>query len=525
MAPATISITVFPSNPRNTINRTIYSGFLEHMGRCIYGGLFDPSNPNPELLISPSSGLRKDVIETLKPLEIPVFRYPGGNFTATYHWLDGVGPISSRPKRANLAWGGQTEPNTFGTNEFMVWCREHMSAEPYLCLNMGTGTLDEALAWVEYCNGTGDTYYANLRREHLGHDRPHKVKYWGLGNEVWGPWQIAQTADPKQYAETAMQWAKAIKLLDPSVCLILCGKDGISKWDYEVINHCVVPAATSDLGVTQGPLIDMVSIHMYTASSDHYQNVFAPLAAERAIEVTGALIDLASAENEIPAGQKRPTICFDEWNVWDPRRAVGSLGAEEQYTLSDALAVAVWLNVFVRQSDLVEMACIAQSVNVISPLMTSKNGLTKQTSWGVYELFCRFVRGRRIDYVISGDEEYTSSTKPAWLKDSRGKRKGFLDVSACVDDTRDGQTWCCVAIASLREGKDMTISLEGCLKDGQEVEVYIVGGGHLDDTNKENNEVVKIERTSWKRTDTFSLRQQSFTLLRWSVNCQSSDAM
>lgn len=487
------------------------------MGRCIYGGIYDLENPNKDLLVPGDSGLRKDVIETLKPLDIPVFRYPGGNFTATYHWMDGVGPVASRPKRANLAWGGQTEPNTFGTNEFMVWCREHMSAEPYLCLNMGTGTLDEALAWIEYCNGTGDTYYANLRREHLGHDQPHNVRYWGLGNEVWGPWQIAQTTDPRQHAETALQWAKAIKLLDPDVTLILCGKDGVSAWDYEVIKHCVVPATTSDLGVTQGPLIDMVSIHMYTASNNHYENVFAPLAAERAIEITSALVDLACAENQVPAGQKRPTICFDEWNVWDPKRAVGSKGAEEQYTLSDALAVAVWLNVFVRQSDVVEMACIAQSVNVISPLMTSPGGLMKQTSWGVYELFCRFMKGRRIDVVVSGDEEYSESTKPVWLKDSRGKRKGYLDVSACIDDTNSGQVWCCLAVANLKEDEALTVKLGTNLTSGQVVDVYSIAGKNLDDTNKEGNEIVKIRESTWKANDEFAFSRRSFTLLRWKL--------
>lgn len=517
MATQEVSITLFPSEPRNVINRTIYSGFLEHMGRCIYGGIYDPTNSNRNLLVTQSSGIRKDVIEALKPLEIPVFRYPGGNFTATYHWLDGVGPVSSRPKRANLAWGGQTEPNTFGTNEFMVWCREHMSAEPYLCLNMGTGTLDEALAWIEYCNGTGNTHYANLRREHLGHDQPHKVRYWGLGNEVWGPWQIAQTTDPKQYAETAMQWAKAIKLLDPDVKLILCGKDGMSSWDFEVIKHCIVPATTSDLGVTQGPLIDMVSIHMYTASNAYHENVFAPLAAERAVEVTSALIDLACAENLIPTGQKRPTICFDEWNVWDPRRAVGSKGAEEKYTLSDALAVAVWLNVFVRQSDVVEMACIAQSVNVISPLMTSKDGVMRQTTWSVYELFCRFMKGRRIDTVVTGVEGYVGSTKPTWLQGSKSQRKSFLDVSACIDDTSDERVWCCLAVANLREDRDLIAKLRGCPKKGEEVEVYTVQGNHIDDTNVEGNEIVKITKTSWTVAETFSFKQRSFTLLRWGI--------
>ncbi|KAK5954264.1 hypothetical protein OHC33_004837 [Knufia fluminis] len=557
MSPQTASIHVFPSHRQNEINRHIYSGFTEHMGRCIEGGIYDPNNPNKDLL-TPKS-LRKDVISTLKPLDIPIFRYPGGNFTATYHWQDGVGPVDQRPTRLNLAWGGQPETNSFGTNEFMAWCRDHMNAEPYLCLNMGTGTLDEALAWIEYCNATGDSYYAKLRREHTGHDRPHNVKYWGLGNEVWGPWQIAQTKDPKLYAETALQWAKAIKLLDPSVKLILCGSDGMQSvslpfepipfvppsmiqaasasmsdalhntfqlerlrtlcprisraWDYEVIKATILPATTSDLGVTQGPLIDYVSIHGYTASQTHYPNVFAPLSAERAIETTTALIDLACAANNIPPGQPRPTIAFDEWNVWDPKRAVGSQGAEEKYTLSDALAVAVWLNVFVRQSDKVGMACLAQSVNVISPLMTTETGLIKQTSWFVYELFCRFVRGHKVDVVVNCGC-YQGDTSPAWLRDSvKGREMRWLDVSASVD----GEGWCVVCVVNAHEGEDIVTAVGG-VDGGTEVEVYEVNGKSVDVTNMDGEEKVGICEKRWVVQGEYVFPAHSFTMLRFRVS-------
>ncbi|KAK5940309.1 hypothetical protein PMZ80_007729 [Knufia obscura] len=511
MSPQTASIHVFPSHRQNEINRHIYSGFTEHMGRCIEGGIYDPNNPNKDLL-TPKS-LRKDVISTLKPLDIPIFRYPGGNFTATYHWQDGVGPHSQRPTRLNLAWGGQPETNQFGTNEFMGWCRDHMNAEPYLCLNMGTGTLDEALSWIEYCNATGNSYYAKLRREHTGHDRPHNVKYWGLGNEVWGPWQIAQTKDPKSYAETALQWAKAIKLLDPSVKLILCGSDGMQPWDYEVIEATILPATTSDLGVTQGPLIDYVSIHGYTASSNHHKNVFAPLSAEHAILTTTALIDLACASNAIPPGQPRPTIAFDEWNVWDPKRAVGSQGAEEKYTLSDALAVAVWLNVFVRQSDKVGMACLAQSVNVISPLMTTETGVIRQTSWFVYELFCRFVRGHKVDVVVNC-ECYQGDTSPAWLRDSvKGREMRWLDVCASVD----GEGWCVVCVVNAHEGEDIVTAVGG-VDGGTEVEVYEVNGESVDVTNMDGEEKVGICEKRWVVQGEYVFPAHSFTMLRFRVS-------
>lgn len=506
------SLTVFPNYRLNPVSRLIYSGFLEHIGRCIYGGISDPSNPNDRLLTPKPYSFRSDVIAALKPLDIPVFRYPGGNFTATYHWQDGIGPIDQRPVRLNLAWGGTVEDNSFGTDEFIVWCREHMNAEPYLCFNMGTGTFDEALAWVEYCNSTGKSHYAKLRREHTGHDRPHNVKYWGLGNEVWGPWQIAQTVSPHEYAEKALQWAKALKLLDPDIKLILCGKEGITAWDYEVIKHCIQPATENDLGVKQPPLIDFISIHMYTASNDYHENVFAPLAAEQAIEATSALIDIACVENKIPAGQIRPTICFDEWNVWDPKRAPGSEGAEERFTLSDALAVAVWLNVFIRQSERVGMACIAQTVNVISPLMTTKDGLVKQTTWWVYELFCRFMKGKRIQFALDC-EGYTGSTRPEWLKDSQGTRMRWLDVSACVDEESG---WCCVAVANLHKEQNLKTLFAGVQK-GAEVQVYTVSGESIDDTNMDGKEKVKLQESKWTAEDYFVFPKHSFTLLRWRI--------
>lgn len=206
------------------------------MGRCIYGGIYDPTSP-----LSSPDGYRLDVLSALRDLDIPVVRYPGGNFVATYNWTDGIGPRDRRPKRPELAWLG-IEPNTFGTDEFMHWLSvlsegKDERVEPYLCLNFGTGTLTEALAWVEYCNGTRDTYWANKRREN-GHAEPYNVKYWALGNEVWGPWQVEQMTK-EDYAKKAAQWAKALRLLDPNLVLILCGQEGYNSWDHHVLKECV----------------------------------------------------------------------------------------------------------------------------------------------------------------------------------------------------------------------------------------------------------------------------------------------
>ncbi|KAL1862076.1 hypothetical protein Plec18167_001143 [Paecilomyces lecythidis] len=479
------------------INPNIYSGFTEHMGRCIYGGIYDPGNP-----LSDENGFRKDVIEALKELNIPVVRYPGGNFCATYHWTDGIGPKEERPARPELAWLG-TETNQFGTNEFLKWC-EILGTEPYFCLNFGTGTLDEALAWVEYCNGTSDTYYANLRRKY-GREKPYNVKYWALGNETWGPWQVEQMTK-EAYAHKAYQWAKALKLLDPSLILILCGQDGTSSWDYYTLKSCLLPL-NSPLSTSAVPLIDMHSIHLYTSSSSHLKNVTAPLAAERAIEITSSLIDLAMIENRVPPTQLRPTICFDEWNVWDPIRAEGSKGAEESYTLSDALAVAVFLNVFIRKSKDLGMACIAQSVNVISPLMTSKDGITKQTTWWPLLLFSKYMRGWTIGAHVSCST-YEGPTSPEWVRFA--KETPWLDVSASIGD--DG--YANAAIVNIRDDNDIDAKLEG---PSGLVSVFTISAGSVSATNMKGKQEVSIKESTWDATGKYLFPRHSLTLLRWRV--------
>ncbi|KAJ5113644.1 Arabinosidase C [Penicillium angulare] len=492
---ATPAISVHPSRPVSKINPNIYAGFTEHMGRCIYGGIYEPGSP-----LADENGFRKDVLEALKELNIPVVRYPGGNFCATYHWVDGVGPKDQRPSRPELAWLG-TETNQFGTDEFMKWC-EVLDTEPYLCFNFGTGTLDEALGWLEYCNGTGNTYYANMRRKN-GREEPYNVKYWALGNETWGPWQVEQMTK-EAYSHKALQWAKALKLLDPSIVLILCGQDGTASWDYYTLKHCLLPAHSA-LSTSAVPLIDMHSIHLYTCSSSHLPNATAPLAAERAIEITSSLIDLARIENGVPPEQLRPTICFDEWNVWDPIRAEGSQGAEESYTLSDALAVAVWLNVFIRKSRDLGMACIAQSVNVISPLMTTKEKTIKQTTWWPLYLFSKYMRGSTVaSHVACGT--YEGETSPKWLRGAVDTP--WLDVSATLGD--DG--FANLAVVNIHEEKSFETTVEGISSKAQ---VFTVTGNDVKACNMKGQEEVGIQESSWDGKGSYTFPKHSLTLLRW----------
>ncbi|KAL6401683.1 glycoside hydrolase family 51 [Ilyonectria robusta] len=362
-----------------------------------------------------------------------------------------------------------------------------------------------ALGWVEYCNSDRNSYYANLRRKN-GREKPYNVKYWALGNECWGPWQVGQLTK-EDYAKKAYQWAKAIKLLDPSVELILCGETGHSKWDQYVINECIKFDLHGLGGSTTASLIDMHSIHIYTASSDHNKNATAPRSAERAIEITAGMIDVARIENGVPPTVRRQKICFDEWNVWDPVRAPGEEGAEEKYTLSDALAVSVWLNVFVRQSKHIGMATIAQSVNVISPLMTTKDGILKQSTYWPLLLFSKFMRGSTIAVNVRSGE-YLGATEPAWIRGAI--ETPWLDVSAAVEDGVLN-----LAVVNIHEAKDFATELRGV--SGKDVEVHSVSGANVAVTNTDEKQEVGIQESKWDGEGLFTFPKHSLTILRWKL--------
>jgi alpha-N-arabinofuranosidase len=311
----------------------------------------------------------------------------------------------------------------------------------------------------------------------------------------------------EDYAKKAYQWAKAMKLQDPTVTLILCGETGYSSWDYYVLKECVRWDVHGLSGDTTKSLIDMHSIHIYTANKDHLKNATAPRAAERAIQMTSALIDLARIENKVPATVPKQTICFDEWNVWDPVRAPGEQGAEEKYSLSDALAVSVFLNGFIRQAGSMGMANIAQSVNVISPLMTSKDGLVKQTIWWPLLLFAKYMRGHSIALNVRSPE-YTGTTAPEWIRFAI--ETPYLDCSAGIDDAGVVS----LAVTNVHEEKDFEVGLEG-VKEG-DVEVYTVTGDNVDAVNTGEGEYkVGVVETTWDGKGAFTFKKHSFTMLRW----------
>jgi alpha-N-arabinofuranosidase len=382
-------IKVDPERVISSIDRNIFGGFAEHLGRCIYGGIYEPGSPLADEL-----GLRTDVLQSLHRLHMPVIRYPGGNFASGYRWMDGVGPKHERPIRSDLAWHA-LDSNHFGTNEFVVFCRK-LKAEPYLVINCGDGDMREARDWVEYCNGVQDSALVRLRRKH-GFIEPHGVKYWGIGNEVDGHWQIGHKT-PQEYARAYTEFAKVMRWADPQIKLIA---SAISDWDGAIVER------TQLLLEQAVDLIDYLSIHWYVGNpDDNFSEYMAisELLEDRIKSYTGLIRAIAlerKSSRDIP-------IAVDEWNVWyRTHPKYGGVPSEnkleEIYNLEDALVVAMNLNAFIRHARTVKMANIAQIVNVIAPIFTKPEGLVLQTIFYPFELYSRTCGNLALDPWWEGD--------------------------------------------------------------------------------------------------------------------------
>jgi alpha-L-arabinofuranosidase len=430
-------VAVSPGRSVGRLDRNVFGGFIEHLGRCIYGGIYEAGSPR-----SDAAGFRTDVLGLLRELRLGVLRWPGGNFVSNYHWTDGIGPASERPRRPELAWGGE-ESNQFGTDQFMAYCAE-LGTEPYLCLNMGTGTLEEALAWVEYCNGTGSTYWAQRRRDN-GRQEPYRVRYWGLGNEMYGDWQVG-AMPAEDYVREATRWARAIRMLDPRAKLVSCGQDGWSDWDRVVIDGLAA-------------LVDYHSIHLYTGSDDYWTNVLQPHQAERAIASARTLIQRAAYQQKLAAP---PRIAYDEWNVWFRTR---DAGLEERYTTADALAVATYLNIFVRNCDYVTMANLAQMVNAIAPIVTTPDSVAVQPIYYPVLLHAQAALDFGVDVHVDGpvvEAGYDASLSRWPHRVTDLGPFTLVDAAASVDEAR-GQ----VAVTLVNRSPDQPEPVEVVLRDAR----------------------------------------------------------
>ena len=392
---ATASIQIHSRRHRGEIDKNIFGNFIEHLGRCITGGIFDEGSP-----LSDKQGFRKDVMSAVKDMAVPMLRWPGGNFVSNYEWRDGIGPRDKRPKRLEMAWG-TVEDNRFGTHEFMDYV-EAVSAEPYICLNLGTGTWADAQQWVEYVNGEQDTAVTRMRKQN-GRDKPWGVKYWGLGNEMDGYWQMGHRS-PSDYAAFALETAKLAKLTDPKIKLIAAGASNFRAGsDWIGWNRTVLESLRD--------YADYISLHLYVgnAANDYADFVASPLEMDEKIDILAGLISAAmSGRTDRVTGQpmrdgRKLYIALDEWNVWYRARGNSQRGRrilEEHYNLEDALVVAGFLNSLVNHADVVKIANLAQLVNVIAPIFTSEKGMFLQTIYYPLQLFSKNVKGKSLDLLV-----------------------------------------------------------------------------------------------------------------------------
>jgi alpha-N-arabinofuranosidase len=412
---------------RLDFDRRLLGSFLEHLGRAIYTGVYQPGSP-----VADAKGFRSDVLREIKELGVPIVRYPGGNFVSGYNWLDGVGPKTQRPTVLERAWNS-LETNQFGTNEFIEWCRL-AGTEPLLGMNFGTGTPEMAVAYVEYCNVDKGTKWSDLRRSH-GHEQPHNVRYWCLGNEMDGPWQIGQL-QAREYGRKARDTARQMRVLDRGVQLIACGSSGTAMptyltWDREVLEECY-------------DQVDGISLHAYYGNTP-------PLTASKTARYLAMNLDMDRQIREVSAvcdyvqalrrSSKRLWLSFDEWNVWyraragaatDGRRQAAPKLLEEVYNLEDALLVGGFLNTLLRNADRVRVGCLAQLVNVIAPIVTNDSGILRQSIYYPYAFALQHARGRVLDLRVESDT-YPITAAGLQADFARNDEVPFVDVVATLD--------------------------------------------------------------------------------------------
>jgi len=376
----------------DAIDDRLYGSFIEHLGRAIYGGLYEPGHPTAD-----GQGFRGDVLDHVRALNTPIVRYPGGNFVSGYRWEDGVGPLEARPRRLDLAWKS-LEPNAFGTDEFVRWCRR-AGTEPMMAINLGTRGVDAARSLVEYCNHPSGTQYSDWRVEN-GCVEPHNIKVWCLGNEMDGDWQIGHKT-ALEYGRLAEEAAKVMRWVDPTIELVACGSSSrtmstFPQWEATVLEHTYAH-------------VDYISLHTYYGNRDGNTAHFLAqsIGMDAFIEEVVATCDFIRAKKR---HKKRMMLSFDEWNVWFhsnqadrqqlPWQEAPPL-LEDLYTVEDALVVGCMLISLIKHCDRVRIGCLAQLVNVIAPIFTATGGgIVKQTTYFPFMHASRYGRGTALDMKV-----------------------------------------------------------------------------------------------------------------------------
>ena len=443
----------------SSLDRRIFGSFVEHMGRCVYGGIYEPGHPTAD-----ARGFRQDVAALTRELGVTVARYPGGNFLSGYNWEDGVGPKDQRPVRLDLAWGS-TETNQFGTNEFIEWCRE-TDIEPMFGVNLGTRGPAEAAAFLEYCNHPGGTYWSDLRRSH-GYEQPHNIRLWCLGNEMDGPWQTGQKT-AYEYGRIAKETAKvmrgvgdelltfnpdgSLQMARQNLELAACGSSHrdmktYAAWEYEMLDLCFEQ-------------VDLISLHQYFRNDADDVRTFLNHIdqLDSFIREVAAIADAVAAKRR---SSKRIMLSLDEWNVWYKAHAPSDLKQpgwpkappllEEIYNFEDALVVGGALLTMLNNADRVKVACLAQLVNVLGAIFTETGGPAwRQTIFHPFALTSRYGHGEVLRTQVKTDSYTTEKVADAPLL-----------VSSVVHDANTGAVTVFALNRSTDKDMDLTAELRG----------------------------------------------------------------
>lgn len=493
------------------IDPKIYGSFVEHLGRCVYGGIYEPTHPTAD-----ENGFRRDVLELVKELGTPIVRYPGGNFVSGYNWEDGTGPREQRPKRAELAWH-TIETNEVGIDDFAGWAKK-AGVEIMQAINLGTRGADEARNIVEYCNFPGGTEYSDRRRAN-GHEEPFDIRTWCLGNEMDGPWQIgAKTAE--EYGRAATEAAKVMRELDPELKLVACGSSNsgmptFGKWEATVLEHAF-------------DVVDYISLHSYYANRDGDIPKFlaSSVNMDEFIKSVVAICDYVAALKRSP---KKIMLSFDEWNVWYhsndadreiPRWTVAPPQLEDIYDFADALVVGTLLTTLMNNCDRVKMACIAQLVNVIAPIMTREGGgAWRQTIFHPFALSSKYGRGVTLKSALDCPT-YTTKLEGAYSRAGETREVPYLETAGVLNE-EEGTFTVFATNRSIKEKVQLEILLEGF--GGTLVEHILLQHSSFDAVNTEDDpdNVSPTSTAPNKATRggkiTVSLEPHSYNVLRFKL--------
>lgn len=486
-------ITIDKNKTISKIDDRIYGSFIEHLGRAVYGGIYEPTHETAD-----EDGFRQDVLSIIKDMGVPVIRYPGGNFVSGYNWEDGTGDKSKRPHKMELAW--QTvETNEVGIDEFSK-CAEKVGSEIMMAVNLGTRGANEARQLVEYCNSETHTYYADMRRAN-GFEKPFGIKLWCLGNEMDGPWQICSQT-PMEYARKACETAKVMKWTDDSIELVACGSSNkdmptFGIWEETVLRECYEH-------------IDYISLHNYYGNPDNNTEKYlaCSLDMDKFIKQVAAICDKVKAEK---GSSKQINLSFDEWNVWFhsneqdkkiPKWQIAPPQLEDIYNLEDALVVGCLLITLIKNSDRVKIACLAQLVNVIAPIMTETGGrVWKQTIFYPYFDALRYGRGTALDVNVECGSYKTDSYESV----------PYVEAAAVYNEAA-GE----VTVFAVNRSLDSENLLTAELDNAEFISHTVVTGNSVTDVNTADCETV---RSSEGKTEgmTSILPPKSWNVIRYKI--------